>query len=52
MVEACEKHFQELKMRLNTTPVLNLPEGTQGLVVYCDASIIVLGFCKCIMEKL
>ncbi|WMV07728.1 hypothetical protein MTR67_001113, partial [Solanum verrucosum] len=35
--EACEKIFQELKKRLNTSPVLTLPEGTQGFVVYCDA---------------
>ncbi|KAH0683066.1 hypothetical protein KY289_020818 [Solanum tuberosum] len=36
--EACEKSFQELKKRLTTAPVLNLPEGTQGFVVYFDAS--------------
>ncbi|KAH0728063.1 hypothetical protein KY284_003928 [Solanum tuberosum] len=36
--EACEKSFQILKKRLTTAPVLTLPEGTQGFVVYCDAS--------------
>ncbi|WMV30789.1 hypothetical protein MTR67_024174 [Solanum verrucosum] len=36
--ESCEKNFQELKTRLTTTLLLNLPEGTQGFVVYCDAS--------------
>ncbi|WMV40873.1 hypothetical protein MTR67_034258 [Solanum verrucosum] len=41
--EACEKSFQELKKRLTTTPVLTLPEGTQGFVVYCDASRVGLG---------
>ncbi|WMV07081.1 hypothetical protein MTR67_000466, partial [Solanum verrucosum] len=41
--EACEKSFQELKKRLITTPVLTLPEGTQGFVVYCDASRVGLG---------
>ncbi|KAH0695075.1 hypothetical protein KY285_022172 [Solanum tuberosum] len=41
--EACEKSFQELKKRLITTPVLTLPEDTQGFVVYCDASRVGLG---------
>ncbi|WMV58247.1 hypothetical protein MTR67_051632 [Solanum verrucosum] len=41
--EACEKSFQELKKRLTTTPVLTLPEGTQGFVIYCDASRLGLG---------
>ncbi|KAH0776452.1 hypothetical protein KY290_007863 [Solanum tuberosum] len=42
--EACEKSFQELKKRLITAPVLTLPEGTQGFVVYYDASRVGLGF--------
>ncbi|KAH0662286.1 hypothetical protein KY284_027217 [Solanum tuberosum] len=41
--EACKKSFQELKKRLTTAPVLTLPEGMQGFVVYCDGSIVVLG---------
>ncbi|KAH0778029.1 hypothetical protein KY290_009440 [Solanum tuberosum] len=41
--EACEKSFQELKKRLTIAPVLTLPEGTQGFVVYCDASRVGLG---------
>ena len=41
--EACEKNFQELKKRLTNAPVLTLPEGTQGFVVYCDASRVGLG---------
>ena len=28
---------------MNTTPVLTLPEGTQGFVAYCDASRFGLG---------
>ncbi|KAH0736064.1 hypothetical protein KY285_011771 [Solanum tuberosum] len=36
--KACEKSFQELKDRLTSTPVLTLPEGKNGFVVYCDAS--------------
>ena len=35
--EECEKSFQELK-RLTTAPVLTLPSGTEGFVVYSDAS--------------
>ncbi|XP_070015417.1 uncharacterized protein [Nicotiana sylvestris] len=42
--DACEKSFQELKSRLTTAPVLALPEGTEGFVLYCDASRIGLGF--------
>jgi hypothetical protein len=34
----CEESFQELKRRLTTAPVLILPSGTEGLVVYSDAS--------------
>ncbi|KAH0674488.1 hypothetical protein KY290_024657 [Solanum tuberosum] len=41
--EACEQSFQELKPRLTTAPVLTLPEGTQGFVVYCDTSRVGLG---------
>jgi len=41
--EACEKSFQELRKRLSTASVLTLPEGTQGFVVYCDASRVCLG---------
>ncbi|KAH0784113.1 hypothetical protein KY290_003711 [Solanum tuberosum] len=41
--EACEKSFQELKKRLIIAPVLTLPEGTKGFVVYCDASRVGLG---------
>ena len=33
-----EKSFAELKTRLTTTPVLTLPEGSDGYVIYCDAS--------------
>ncbi|XP_070003401.1 uncharacterized protein [Nicotiana sylvestris] len=42
--DACEKTFKELKSRLTTTPVLALPEGTEGFVVYYDASRIGLRF--------
>ena len=36
----CEKSFTELKTRLTTTPVLTLPEGSDGYVLYCDASTV------------
>ncbi|KAH0713646.1 hypothetical protein KY289_009605 [Solanum tuberosum] len=39
----CEKSFAELKTRLTTTPVLTLPEGSNGYVIYCDASRVGLG---------
>ncbi|WMV33039.1 hypothetical protein MTR67_026424 [Solanum verrucosum] len=42
-LEVCEKSFQELKDRLTSAQVLTLPEGTDGFVVYCDASPVGLG---------
>ncbi|KAH0735409.1 hypothetical protein KY285_011116 [Solanum tuberosum] len=39
----CEKSFTELKTRLTTAPVLTLPEGSDGYVIYCDASKVGLG---------
>ena len=39
----CEKSFAELKTRLTTTPILTLPEGSYGYVIYCNASIVGLG---------
>ncbi|XP_070057851.1 uncharacterized protein [Nicotiana tomentosiformis] len=41
--DACERSFQELKSKLTMVSVLTLPEGTNGFVVYCDASRIGLG---------
>jgi len=34
----CDTSFQELKSRLTSTPVLALPKGHEGFVVYSDAS--------------
>jgi len=34
----CKASFQELKSRLTTAPVLALPKGQEGFVVYSDAS--------------
>ncbi|WMV41853.1 hypothetical protein MTR67_035238 [Solanum verrucosum] len=39
----CEKRFVELKTTLTTTLVLTLPEGSDGYVIYCDASRVGLG---------
>ena len=36
--DACEKCFQELKKRLTSAPILSIPSGTGGFVVYSDAS--------------
>ena len=45
---ACEKNFQLLIDSLTSAPVLTLPEGTKGFVVYCDASRVGLG---CVLIK-
>ncbi|XP_056694933.1 uncharacterized protein [Spinacia oleracea] len=39
----CESAFQELKRRLTTAPILTLPSGTEGFVIYSDASKYGLG---------
>ncbi|XP_073121486.1 uncharacterized protein [Henckelia pumila] len=44
----CEQIFDELKGRLTTTPVLALPSGHRGYVVYTDASLQGLG---CVLKK-
>ncbi|XP_065854728.1 uncharacterized protein [Euphorbia lathyris] len=41
--EACEKSFEELKVRLTSAPVLALPSGSGGYTVFCDASRVGLG---------
>ncbi|WMV19078.1 hypothetical protein MTR67_012463 [Solanum verrucosum] len=42
--EDCEKSFEELKDRLTLPSVLTLPKGTNGFMVYCDASRVGLGY--------
>ncbi|KAJ4701711.1 Retrotransposon protein, putative, Ty3-gypsy subclass [Melia azedarach] len=37
-IDDCEQSFQELKKRLTSAPVLTLPSGIEGFVVYSDAS--------------
>ncbi|WMV08509.1 hypothetical protein MTR67_001894 [Solanum verrucosum] len=32
------KNLQELNYRLTYAPVLTLPEGSDGFLIYCDAS--------------
>jgi len=34
----CEDSFQELKKHLASTPILAIPEGNEGFVIYSDAS--------------
>ena len=36
--DACEQSFQELKRRLVTTPILTIPKGEDGIVIYCNSS--------------
>jgi len=36
--EKCAEVFEELKTRLTTVPILKLPTGTGGMVIYSDAS--------------
>ena len=37
-VDACQQSFEELKSRMTSAPVLALPNGRDGFVVYSDAS--------------
>ena len=37
-VDACQQSFEELKSRLTSAPVLALPNGKDGFLVYSDAS--------------
>ena len=37
-MDACQKSFNELKGRFTSAPVLALPNGRDGFVVYSDAS--------------
>ena len=36
--DLCERAFQEFQMRLNSAPILIVPERGQRYIVYCDAS--------------
>ena len=42
-VDVCQKSFEELKDRLTSAPVLDLPNGKDGFVVYSDASKLDIG---------
>ena len=37
-VDACQQSFEELKGRLTSSPVLALPNGRDGFMVYSDTS--------------
>lgn len=42
--DACEGSFVKLKNKLTSTPILTMPEGTDGFIVYCDASRVGLDY--------
>ena len=42
-MDACEQSFQELKRRLETTPILAIPKEEDDFFIYCDASGLELG---------
>ena len=44
----CETSFLELKRRLTTAPILTLPLGSRGFIVYTDASNV--GLCYVLMQ--
>ena len=37
-VDACQQSFEELKSRLTSAPILALPNGRDGFMVYSDTS--------------
>lgn len=41
--DAYEGSFEKLKDKLTLAPILTLPNGTDGFVVYCDTSRVGLG---------
>lgn len=45
--EACDKSFQEFKNALTSAPVLTLPEGNNGFLIYCDTSQVGLVCVSC-----
>ncbi|GAB2279018.1 hypothetical protein Dimus_039319 [Dionaea muscipula] len=47
----CEHSFLELKSRLTSPPVLSLPSGDSGFVIYNDASLQGLGVSLCSMGR-
>ena len=50
-IDDCEKSFQILKEKLITTPILTLPEGLDGFVVYTDSLHLGLGVVLMQSEK-
>ncbi|GKG25672.1 putative reverse transcriptase domain-containing protein [Tanacetum coccineum] len=43
--------FQSIKQKLCSAPILALPEGSEDFIIYCDASIKVLGVVLMQREK-
>ncbi|KAL0439017.1 UNVERIFIED_CONTAM: Transposon Tf2-12 polyprotein [Sesamum latifolium] len=48
--DRCAQSFEELKRRLTSAPILALPSGDGGYVVYTDASRQGLGYSTCIED--
>ena len=44
-IDKCEEHFQLLKDMLSPAPILMLPLGNEGYIVYYDASRVGLVVC-------
>ena len=42
--DRCEEHFQMRKDLLTSLPVLTLPSGDEGYIVYCNAFRVGLGY--------
>ena len=49
--DKCEVSFQMLKDKLTTASVLALPFGSEGFVIFCDASLHGLR-CGCVINKI
>ena len=49
--DECEKSFQDLKTRLTLAPILALPSGSEGFVVYTNTSGIGLGYVLMLNDK-
>lgn len=49
--DKCEASFQTLKDKFTSAPVLALPSGKGGFVIFCDASLHSLGYVLCNMAR-
>lgn len=49
--ERREEAFEELKKRLTTVPVLTIPNLGLGYTIYCNASILGIGYVLMLLDK-